>query len=139
MRQNQQIPSTSLNNSRNIDHDNSLIDYHFNDKSIDHHFNNYYHSNSNFRNIEHHSSNSHEQTQQRTENITSELKQFLTDHDARVQLNDLKEEVNIRELAQSYNINNKKKKKQKLFSYSPMVFLLRKTKNNRVPIPGHPK
>lgn len=56
-----------------------------------------------------------------------------------MQLIDLREEVNIREFAQSYNINNKKKKKQKLFSYSPTVFLLRKTKNNKVPIPGHPK
>jgi len=61
------------------------------------------------------------------------------DHEARIQLTDLREEVNVRELAQSYNINNKKKKKQKLFSYSPTVFLLRKTKNNKVPIPGHPK
>ena len=72
-------------------------------------------------------------------NDRNELKQFLSDHEARTQLIDLREKVNIRDLAQSYDVSNKKKKKQKLFSYSPTVFLLSKTKNNRVPIPGHPK
>jgi len=52
---------------------------------------------------------------------------------------DLRDEVNVRELAQSYDVNNKKKKKKKIFSYSPTVILLRKRKNNRVPISGHPK
>lgn len=76
-------------------------------------------------------------TQQTERN--GELFQFLSDNDARTHLMDLRDEVNIRELAQSYDVKNKNKKKKKIFSYSPTVFLLRKRKNNRVPIPGHPK
>ncbi|GES99113.1 hypothetical protein GLOIN_2v1837680 [Rhizophagus clarus] len=88
------------------------------------------------QNINHHSNIS--QNINNSQNTSSELVQFLSDNDARIHLMDLRDEVNIRELAQSYNIKNKNKRK-KSFSYSPTVFLLRKTKNNKVPIPGHPK
>ena len=113
--------------------------FNFDDHTLINQTNYDYYNNSIARcNYDNRSSSSHEKSTKRNKN-NEELKQFLSDHDAREQLIDLKEKVNIRELAQSYDIGNKKKKKQKMFFYSPTVFLLRKTKNNKVPIPGHPK